>query len=160
MTMLLCARARFAMDRADEASKVLETTRDEALKYGLRDLASESLRLLAELHSKQGKPQEALRECDEALKIADDLGISDVDYLFTSGDVRFAAGDREGAAGFYGRALDQVGAVFDTKCPRRARQSYLLLKHVPDHVKGLEDLLAGTGREAEARAYKARFGLK
>jgi tetratricopeptide (TPR) repeat protein len=148
------------MDRADEASKVLETTRDEALKHGLRDLASESLRLLAELHSKQGKPQEALRECDEALKIADDLGISEVDYLFTCGDVRFAAGDHEGAAGFYGRALDQVGAVFDTKCPRRARQAYLSLKNVPGHVKGLEDLLAGTGREAEARTYKARFGLK
>jgi hypothetical protein len=88
------------------------------------------------------------------------LGVSDVDYLLSCGNVRLAAGDRDGAATFYRRALDHMGAVIDARCPRRLRHAYVSQKNISEYVTILEGLPAGPAGTPDARAYKARFGLK
>ena len=146
--------------RQDEAKQVLATVRAEALRLGLRDLEAESMRLLAQVLAKQGTLQEASDLSGQALAIADRLGISDVDYLFTCGDISAAAGSRDAAATYYGRALDRVGSVVEAKCPRRLKQYYLSSRDVPGYAAKLADLLRGTGRETEVRSLKSRLGLK
>jgi tetratricopeptide (TPR) repeat protein len=156
----LCAEAELDLGRFEEARVALESMRTDAAAYGLRDLESKSLRLLARAHLGLGIPSEAPGLSDRALGLAGRLGISRVDYLLTCGDARLAAGDREAAVGYYKQGLDLVGAPGDAECPRRAWQAYLLHKKVPDYVRSLQALASSLGREAEARGYAARFELK
>ena len=157
---VLCAQAALDLGDFEEARTALESVRNDAAGYGLGDLESNSLRLLAEAHLGLKRPQEALGFSDRALELAGRLGISRVDYLLACGDARRAAGDREGAASYYAQGLDLVEATSGAECPGRARQAYLSHQKVHTYVRSLEDLLTGLGREAEGRGYAARFGLK
>ena len=159
-TMILCARAHMSEGRQDEAKQVLATVLSEARRLGLRDLEAESMWLLAQVLAKQGTLQEASDLAKQALAIADRLVIFDVDYLFTCGDISAAAGSRDAAATYYGRALGRAASVVEAKCPRRFKQYYLLSKDVPAFVAKLAGLLEGTGRETEVRSLKSRLGLK
>ena len=157
---LLSAEAALASDEAAEARSALRDMRADAARLGLRWLEAASLRLLAQASSKLGDGQAAVEQCDEALRIANELGLSDVDYLFTCGDARLAAGDRDGAASYYGRALDGAALALDQRCPSRLRQPYVATKDVAKYVTTLSDLLAGSPGPATMRDYRARFGLK
>lgn len=159
-TLALCARADLAEDRIADAVSVLDSLRTEAQRYGLLDVESEALRLLAMGLARQGKHEQAMALADDALEIARRAGTLDIDCLLTCGDVRIAAGDQDGAVLYLKEALDRAGLVLDQSCPRRARQAYLAEKHIPNYAETLGGLLAASGRGAEAAAYRARFNLK
>jgi tetratricopeptide (TPR) repeat protein len=157
---LLAAEADLASGEAAAASNALRGIHADAAASGLRWLEAASGRLLAQASSKLGLGQAAVEQADEALKVAGELGISDVDYLFTCGDARLVAGDRDGAASYYGRALDGAVLALDQRCPRRLRQPYVGAKNIAKYITTLADLPAGTPKATSDRDYQARFGLK
>jgi tetratricopeptide (TPR) repeat protein len=151
--------ARAAADDEEQARRHLRLVVTGARDNSFRDIEAEALWRLAEIASAQNDHDEAIALCGEALGIIEKLGLSQFDCLVACGNVHRAAGDEQGAASLYGRALDEAVAVFQQRCPGRLRQYYLEQKNIARHVGLLEQLTAGAPADGRIQAYRATFGL-
>jgi tetratricopeptide (TPR) repeat protein len=158
--MLTCAEANLDLGRADEAEQGIQAVREEARKYGLRDIEAQSALRLGQMLSRQGRTKEATALSEEALGIAAATGICLVDYLLGCGEAWLAAGDDAQAAGYYERALEEASLVVAEKCPRRLRQYYVSSRNLKACLDKLGRLPGSSRGESALAGYRETLGLK
>ena len=155
---LLTAEAENARGDAARAVEVANEALADSRKYGFADTECECLRVLAVIASSAGDHDRALGLGEEAVSLAEGLGINRVDYLLLCGDMKKALVDAAGSNAYYKRALDEAGRTVE-KCPPRLRRYYLSSRDIPDYAEALVSNLESSGQRAEADRYRTRFGL-
>jgi tetratricopeptide (TPR) repeat protein len=158
--MLICADAYLGMGRIDEAQSRLETVREEARRFGLRDVEARSCLELGRILLRQDETREAANLSEEALDIAAQLGLGQVEYLLGCADAWLAAGDQGRAAGHFERGLDAAATAVTERCPRRLGKHYVSRMKLEERLDRLSLLPGAADRQAALSAYRKTFGLK
>jgi serine/threonine protein kinase/Tfp pilus assembly protein PilF len=157
--MMLSGQAKLAAGYPAEALSATEAVVAETQQYKLGDLRVAALTQMGDLLYGEHRAGDALAAYQQALDIADRLGIGDVVQLLGCGEASVAAGHSPQAAAYYERALERAAAIVEQSCPRRLKQVYVSHLDLARYVSEYERLAPPEALSA-SRRYRDRFGLK